>query len=84
MTESCGGVSLVCPPDRWDSLRDISFSKTPTDQKAGTLGSGGQLLSGTTAKVVKPDGTLAKVGEPGELYVHGGQVTLGYYQNPTA
>ncbi|KAM6501710.1 phenylacetyl-CoA ligase [Amanita muscaria] len=59
-------------------------SITPVNQKVGTLGSGGQLLSGTTAKVVKPDGTLAKVGEPGELYVHGGQVTLGYYQNPTA
>ncbi|KAM6501711.1 phenylacetyl-CoA ligase [Amanita muscaria] len=59
-------------------------SLTPTNQKAGTLGSGGQLLSGTTARVVKPDGTLAKIGEPGELYVHGGQVTLGYYQNPTA
>ncbi|KAJ7220536.1 phenylacetyl-CoA ligase [Mycena pura] len=56
----------------------------PLTQKIGTLGSGGQLLPGTFAKVVKPDGTSAKELEAGELYVKGGQVALGYYGNEQA
>jgi acyl-CoA synthetase (AMP-forming)/AMP-acid ligase II len=57
----------------------------PLRQKVGTLGSGGQLLPGTSAKVVKSDGTtLAKVGEVGELYIQGGQVALGYYGDEKA
>ncbi|KAJ6504162.1 phenylacetyl-CoA ligase [Mycena vitilis] len=56
----------------------------PLSQKIGTLGSGGQLLPGTFAKVVKPDGKLAKELEAGELYVNGGQVALGYYGNEHA
>jgi long-subunit acyl-CoA synthetase (AMP-forming) len=47
----------------------------------GVLGSVGTLAPGTSAKVVKRDGSLAGVGEPGELYVKGPQVTLGYYKN---
>lgn len=56
----------------------------PLSSKVGTPGSAGQLVSGTIAKVVKPDGTLAGVGEPGELWVQGGQITLGYYRNERA
>ncbi|KZT04841.1 phenylacetyl-CoA ligase [Laetiporus sulphureus 93-53] len=56
----------------------------PISQKVGTPGSAGQLISGTQAKVVKSDGSLAGVGEPGELYVKGGQVVLGYYRNEEA
>ncbi|KAF8634286.1 hypothetical protein AX17_004241 [Amanita inopinata Kibby_2008] len=56
----------------------------PVTQKVGTLGSAGQLVSGTVAKVVKGDGTLAKVGESGELHVQGGQVSPGYFQNDEA
>ncbi|KAJ7496722.1 phenylacetyl-CoA ligase [Mycena latifolia] len=56
----------------------------PISPKVGVLGSGGKLLPGTTAKVVKADGTLASAGDRGELYIQGPQVTLGYYQNPTA
>ncbi|TBU58568.1 phenylacetyl-CoA ligase [Dichomitus squalens] len=61
-----------------------TISMFPTSQKVGTLGSGGQLVSGTTAKVVKPNGELAKIGERGELYVTGPQVTLGYYLDDEA
>ncbi|KAI0915338.1 hypothetical protein AcV5_003838 [Taiwanofungus camphoratus] len=56
----------------------------PISQKVGTLGGSGQLVTGTLAKVVKPDGSLAGVGERGELYVRGGQVALGYYHNDKA
>jgi 4-coumarate--CoA ligase len=56
----------------------------PLEQKVGTLGSVGQLLPGTVARVVKPDGTLAGVGEPGELQLKGGQMVSGYYKNEAA
>ena len=52
--------------------------------KVSDPGSVGQLAPGTSAKVVKADGTLAGVGECGELLVHGPQVVLGYYRNAKA
>ena len=49
------------------------------------LGSCGRLVAGTRAKVVKAeDGTLAGVGERGELLLQGPQVVMGYYRNPKA
>jgi len=56
----------------------------PTTQKVGVFGSAGQLLPGVRARVVKPDGTLAKAGEPGELIVQSPSITLGYANNPEA
>ncbi|KAK7039324.1 phenylacetyl-CoA ligase [Favolaschia claudopus] len=56
----------------------------PLTQKVGKLGSAGMLIPGTSAKVVKSDGSLARDGEQGELYLQGPQVVLGYYNNPTA
>jgi len=54
------------------------------DRKLGTLGSAGILIPGIFAKVVKPDGSLGKEGEQGELVVTGPSMALGYYENPTA
>ncbi|KAG8743208.1 hypothetical protein FRC10_000279 [Ceratobasidium sp. 414] len=50
----------------------------------GVPGSAGQIVPNTTAKVVKPDGTLAGYDEPGELVVSGPQVTLRYENNEAA
>ncbi|KAJ4476274.1 phenylacetyl-CoA ligase [Lentinula lateritia] len=61
-----------------------TVSMFPLSQNVGTLGSGGQLLPGTLAKVVREDGTIAQVGDVGELYVQGGQVALGYYGDERA
>ncbi|KAJ3785036.1 phenylacetyl-CoA ligase [Lentinula aff. detonsa] len=61
-----------------------TVSMFPLSQNVGTLGSGGQLLPGTLAKVVKEDGTIAQIGDVGELYVQGGQVALGYYGDKKA
>ncbi|KAH9478770.1 4-coumarate--CoA ligase-like 1 [Psilocybe cubensis] len=58
-----------------------AVSMWPLSQRIGTVGSGGQLISGTTAKVVKSDGSIAAIGESGELWVKGNQITLGYYKN---
>ncbi|KAI0672229.1 phenylacetyl-CoA ligase [Trametes maxima] len=56
----------------------------PVSQRVGTLGSAGQLIPGVVAKVVKADGTLAGVGEPGELLLKGPSISLGYYNNEQA
>ncbi|KAF4618282.1 hypothetical protein D9613_011669 [Agrocybe pediades] len=61
-----------------------AVSKWPIWQKVGVFGSSGRLVPGTFAKVVKPDGTLAKIGEEGELYVKGMQICMGYYKNEQA
>lgn len=61
-----------------------TVSLVPPEQKVGTTNSAGQLLPGVTARVVKPDGTLAKEGEQGELIVTGPSMALGYYKNPEA
>ncbi|KAG2034779.1 acetyl-CoA synthetase-like protein [Suillus americanus] len=47
-------------------------------------GSPGILLPGVEARVVCPDGSLAGPNEPGELYVRGGSVALGYKGNDKA
>ena len=56
----------------------------PNDRRIGTLGSGGVLLPGCVARVVKPDGSLAGIGERGELVITGPNITLGYLNNKEA
>ncbi|KAG9018596.1 hypothetical protein FRB90_011264 [Tulasnella sp. 427] len=64
----------------------VLFAKPPIEQRlGGTLGSAGQLISGTEAKVIKQDGSFAKYGEMGELYIRGPQGRFNrYFNNPTA
>ncbi|KAI0270029.1 amp dependent CoA ligase [Gloeopeniophorella convolvens] len=59
-------------------------SMFPISQKIGTPGGAGTLLPGIRARVVKPDGSLAKRGEQGEMYVTGPSMALGYYGNEAA
>ncbi|EJF63384.1 acetyl-CoA synthetase-like protein [Dichomitus squalens LYAD-421 SS1] len=47
-------------------------------------GSTGVLLPGVEARIVKDDGTLAGPNEPGELWLRGPNVALGYWRNPQA
>ncbi|KAJ2925595.1 hypothetical protein H1R20_g11496, partial [Candolleomyces eurysporus] len=54
------------------------------DARIGRIGSAGRLLPGIVAKVVKPDGSLAKEGEEGELVIQGPSMSLRYLNNPTA
>ncbi|KAI9452556.1 phenylacetyl-CoA ligase [Lactarius psammicola] len=61
-----------------------AISMAPLSQKVSTFGSAGQLVSGVRVRVVKADGTLAGVGEPGELMVTGPSMALGYLNNEKA
>ena len=61
-----------------------AVSMAPISQKVGVFGSAGQLISGIRARVVKADGTLAGVGEPGELMVTGPSMALRYLNNGKA
>ncbi|KAJ7738346.1 hypothetical protein B0H16DRAFT_1570530 [Mycena metata] len=44
----------------------------------------GILLPGIDARILREDGTGVAPGEVGELWLHGDNVTLGYWNNPTA
>jgi acyl-CoA synthetase (AMP-forming)/AMP-acid ligase II len=47
-------------------------------------GSVGILVPGVEACVVREDGRLAALNEPGELYIRSGSVALGYWKNQEA
>ncbi|KAG2362830.1 hypothetical protein BDR07DRAFT_1357078 [Suillus spraguei] len=47
-------------------------------------GSAGILVPGVEARVVRPDGSLAGPNEPGELFIRGGSMVLGYKGNEKA
>jgi cyclohexanecarboxylate-CoA ligase len=42
----------------------------------------GRPLEGVAVKVVRPDGSPARIGETGSLRVRGAQMCLGYYKRP--
>ncbi|KAF7767894.1 hypothetical protein Agabi119p4_7137 [Agaricus bisporus var. burnettii] len=54
------------------------------DQQQGPLGSGGRLLPGTEARVVRPDGTPSDPDELGELLLKSPAAALGYWGNASA
>lgn len=54
------------------------------EQKIGTPGSAGRLHPGIVARVLKPDGSLARYGEPGQLVIKGPSNALCYLDNAEA
>ncbi|KAH9969757.1 hypothetical protein BC827DRAFT_31263 [Russula dissimulans] len=75
------------PPNTWVG-HAYGMSKTcavvslsPPTQRIHTPESTGVLLMGLRGRIVKPDGTLAKQDEQGELYVTGPSVALRYLNN---
>jgi 4-coumarate--CoA ligase len=61
-----------------------AVSMTPALEKVGKAGSAGVAVPGVRFRVVKEDGTLAKLGERGELVVRSPSNALGYWENPKA
>ncbi|KAI0632176.1 acetyl-CoA synthetase-like protein [Trametes polyzona] len=63
----------------------ISATRTAPDQLGGPKsGSVGVLIPGMEAKIVRDDGTLAGPNEPGELWLQGENVAMGYWRNEKA
>ncbi|KAH7913982.1 hypothetical protein BJ138DRAFT_1170978 [Hygrophoropsis aurantiaca] len=56
----------------------------PLSKKRDLSGSGGQLIPGVVARVVRPDGSLADFDEPGELVAKMPSLALRYEGNPEA
>jgi long-subunit acyl-CoA synthetase (AMP-forming) len=56
----------------------------PLDKKRDLSGSSGKLYPGITARVERPDGSLAEFDELGELVVKTPSLALGYANNPDA
>ncbi|KAI0772846.1 amp dependent CoA ligase [Trametes elegans] len=77
-------------PDCWigqaygmtETCTAVTFPQV--DRRLGSLGSGGVLVPGCRARVLRPDGSLAAPGEPGELVITGPSMALGYMNNPEA
>lgn len=61
-----------------------SVTMWPVAQKRGSSGSGGVLLPGVVARVMRPDGSSAGPGEVGELWIKSPSLALGYANNATA
>jgi long-chain acyl-CoA synthetase len=59
----------------------IISTNAPRRHKFGTSGI---TMESIEVKIVKPDGTLARPGETGELVIRGGNVMKGYFRNPEA
>jgi acyl-CoA synthetase (AMP-forming)/AMP-acid ligase II len=78
----CQDIQLTTRLGLTETATTVSY--LPPGRKMGTIGSAGVLIPGVVAKVVKPDGSLAAEGEPGELVVTGPSMAMGYYENPTA
>ncbi|KAL0961550.1 hypothetical protein HGRIS_006489 [Hohenbuehelia grisea] len=47
-------------------------------------GSSGILLPSIEARIIRDDGTEADYNEPGELWMRGGNIAMGYWNNPKA
>ena len=56
----------------------------PFPQQEVPFNTAGILIPGVEARIVREDGTDVEYGEPGELWVTGGNIALGYWENPRA
>lgn len=62
----------------------VSATRSASKFGGPRLGSVGVLLPGVEARIVRDDGTLAGPNEPGELWMKGENVALGYWRNDKA
>ena len=84
--ESHHEMSTLVTNNPWSGMTEsaTTISAMPASQKLGPLGSAGQLLPGIRARVVKRDGSLARPGEQGELFINAPTTALGYLNDDKA
>jgi acyl-coenzyme A synthetase/AMP-(fatty) acid ligase len=61
-----------------------TITMMPLYRDRGSVNSAGQLIPGVVAKVVKADGSLAEIGEQGELFVKQPSNALRYTNDEEA
>ncbi|MEM1576063.1 MAG: AMP-binding protein [Archaeoglobaceae archaeon] len=71
------GLTETSPVTHVNIFAIAKFLGKDVDPKIGSIG---VPVVGTEAKIVKDDGTTAKIGEIGELYIRGPQVMKGYWE----
>jgi long-chain acyl-CoA synthetase len=59
----------------------VICANSPQRHRFGTSGS---IFASIECRLIKPDGSLARVGETAEIVVRGGNVMKGYFKNPEA
>ncbi|OSX62667.1 hypothetical protein POSPLADRAFT_1141924 [Postia placenta MAD-698-R-SB12] len=62
----------------------VAVSLPRLDRKIGAPGSAGVLIPGVSARIVRPDGSLAGRNEPGQLVVTGPAMAQGYLNDEKA
>jgi long-chain acyl-CoA synthetase len=77
--EQCFGMPLHNGYGMTESSPTIS--QTRLDAPRGDT-SVGMVIPGVTARIVGPDGAEVTPGQPGQLWIHGPNVMLGYYREP--
>lgn len=67
-------------------MTETSTAVTMTSvlERVGKPGSAGVAVPGVRFRIIKEDGTLAKLGERGELVVQSPSNALKYWENPKA
>jgi long-chain acyl-CoA synthetase len=75
MTEAAPLVTM-CPAE--DHAKGV-LGEEPYQSR---LRSAGRPIEGVEAEVRRPDGSRADVGEPGEIFVRGENIMLGYWNRP--
>jgi acyl-CoA synthetase (AMP-forming)/AMP-acid ligase II len=73
VTQGYGMTELTCS--------GISFAEGLTGDNGGSVG---RLLPNSEYKLLDDDGKEVEVGSPGELYIRGPNVCLGYWKNEAA
>ncbi len=76
------GMTEVAPVATFLTAADHRAGLTGNETSARRLRSAGRPIVGVEVEVRTPDGTLAQVGEPGEVWIRGANVMKGYWNRP--
>jgi amino acid adenylation domain-containing protein len=83
LVETCGSVWNMFGPTEttiWSTVSRVTAEGVAT--ASGPAMSIGQPIANTTCRVLDPNRTLVPIGVPGELYIGGTGVAIGYLHRP--
>lgn len=77
-------LSLGVPVYQGYGLTEATPIISSNTQLVSKLGTSGKVINGVDCKIIKSDGTEAKIGEKGEIVIKGLNVMKGYFKNENA